>query len=138
MTPEQVALVQQGFEKVPPVQEQFTAAFYQRLFELNPALRSLFKTDLREQGKKLAASLALVVRSLNAPEAIIPAVQAMGKRHVNYGVKAEDYATVGQALLDTLASQLKADFTPQAKEAWAAAYGVLATVMKEAAYGKAA
>jgi hemoglobin-like flavoprotein len=58
----------------------------------------------------------------------------LGKRHVAYGVKPEDYDSVGAALLWTLEQGLGDDFTPDTKEAWATVYGLVATTMKDAAY----
>jgi hypothetical protein len=42
---------------------------------------------------------------------------------------------VGAALLWTLEQGLGEAFTPEAREAWAAAYGLLATTMQDAARG---
>jgi len=77
--------------------------------------------------------ISLAVSMLNRLETLIPAVQALGTRHVDYGVKHEHYDTVGAALLWTLEQSLGGDFTPEVKEAWAEAYHLLTDVMKEAA-----
>ena len=137
MTPEQVKLVQESFGKVAPIAEQAAGLFYQRLFELDPSLRGLFKGgDMKAQGQKLMQALTMVVKGLDRPGTILPGVVALGQRHVDYGVKDEHYATVGQALLWTLERGLGSEFTPGVKEAWSAAYNLLATVMKEAAAKK--
>ena len=39
------------------------------------------------------------------------------------------FGTVGQALLDTLAVGLGDAFTPECREAWVEAYGILSSVM---------
>jgi hemoglobin-like flavoprotein len=107
--------------------------FYQRLFELDPSLRPLFTSDLRSQGAKLMATLALAVNGLSRPESIVPAVQSLGRRHVGYGVQPAHYQIVGQALLDTLATALGDQYTVDVADAWTAAYSLLAGVMQEAA-----
>src|SRR5690606_23035183 len=76
-----------------------------------------------------------VVQGLNAPAAIIPAAQKLAVKHIDYGVKAEHYTLVGNALLRTLKKGLGDEFTPEVRQAWIAAYQVLADVMREAAYG---
>ncbi|NDC57115.1 MAG: hemin receptor, partial [Alphaproteobacteria bacterium] len=53
MTPQQVTLVQESFDKVAPVGEAVARDFYHRLFVLDPALKPLFKGDMTEQGQKL-------------------------------------------------------------------------------------
>ena len=60
-------------------------------------------------------------------------MQALGRRHAGYGVREEHYATVGAALLWTLEQGLGDTFTTPVRDAWATAYGTLASVMIEAA-----
>ncbi len=117
-----------------PIREQAAALFYGRLFELDPTLKPLFKSDMKVQGQKLMSMIAAAVGGLRSLEQIVPAVQALARRHVEYGVQASHYATVGAALLWTLEQGLGSDFTPEAREAWTACYGLLATTMQEAAY----
>lgn len=57
----------------------------------------------------------------------------MGARHVDFGIKNEDYDKVGATLLWTLEQSLGADFTPQSREAWKEVYSTLASVMKTGA-----
>jgi hemoglobin-like flavoprotein len=136
MTPEQIALVQESFQQVAAIAEQAAEIFYHTLFDLDPQLKSLFHSDMTEQGRKLMHIIGVAVHGLNDPEALIPAVQDLGKRHVDYGVQEKDYETVGKALLSTLEQGLGADFTPQVREAWSATYALLSGVMKQAAYAK--
>jgi hemoglobin-like flavoprotein len=77
------------------------------------------------------------VHGLDRAETILPPVRELARRHVGYGVKDEHYATVGKALIDTLAAGLGADFTPAVREAWQAAFALLASVMIEAAHEQA-
>lgn len=134
MTPEQITLVQSSWEKVKPISDQAAELFYGRLFELDPSLKPLFSGDMKEQGKKLMATLNLAVSSLTRLETILPAVQDLGRRHVQYGVPDESYQTVGAALLWTLDQGLGEAFTDDVKEAWTETYVTLSTVMLDAAH----
>lgn len=134
MTPEQIALVQDSWAKVKPNADTVAELFYARLFELDASLKPLFKGDMKEQGKKLMATLNLAVTSLTKLEEILPAVQDLGRKHVQYGVPDESYQTVAQALLDTLAKGLGDEFTVDVKAAWTQTYVTLSTVMLEAAH----
>ena len=129
----QVELVQSSFEKVKPIADKAAELFYQRLFQLDPSLRPLFKGDMKEQEGKLMATLAIAVDGLRQPDKIVPVVQKLGRRHAGYGVKDEYYDTVGQALLWTLAQGLGAEFTTPVRKAWEEAYIFLSEIMKEAA-----
>lgn len=132
MTPQQITLVQQSFAQVVPIAPQAAEIFYARLFELAPQVRPLFTGDMAEQGRKLMAMLAIVVNGLTRLDAIVPAAQKLGQRHVAYGAEPAHYPVVGQALLDTLERGLGAAFTPDVKAAWSEAYALLSGVMIEA------
>jgi len=112
--------------------------FYGRLFEIAPQVRPMFPEDVREQGKKLMAALAMVVGGLTNLPSILPAASAMAKRHVDYGVEADHYPVVGEALLWTLGKGLGEAWTPELQTAWTSAYGVLSGYMVSEAYGDSA
>jgi len=127
-------IVQATWAQVAPNAPAVAALFYARLFELDPSLRALFAhADMREQGRKLTTMLTVAVNSLDRLEDLIPAVEALGRRHAGYGVRDEHYDIVGRALLDTLAAGLGAAFTPEARDAWSEVYAALAGVMRRAA-----
>ena len=133
MTPEQIILVNESFDLVQPMAQAAASVFYDRLFYLDPGLRRLFPDDLTEQKLKLMAALGLAVRGLSQPETLIPPVRDLGRRHAGYGVRPQDYQTVGAALLWTLERGLGDAFTPALQEAWTAAYTLLATTMQAGA-----
>lgn len=134
LTPKQLSLVQATLEKVAPIADKAAESFYARLFEIAPHVRPLFgKADMKSQGKKLMDMISVAVKGLGRLDKIAPAVRELGRGHVAYGVKDEHYDLVGQALLWALEKGLAQDFTPETREAWAAAYAVLAATMKDAA-----
>jgi nitric oxide dioxygenase len=137
MNPTQIKLVQDSFAKVAPISEQAAVLFYDRLFEVAPAVKAMFPADMTEQRKKLMGTLAVVVNGLTNLEAVLPAASALAKRHVNYGAKPEHYPVVGGALLWTLEKGLGDGWTPDVAEAWTAAYGTLSGYMISEAYGSA-
>jgi hemoglobin-like flavoprotein len=137
MNPTQIKLVQDSFAKVAPISEQAAVMFYDRLFEVAPAVKAMFPADMTEQRKKLMGTLAVVVNGLTNLEAVLPAASALAKRHVNYGAKPEHYPVVGGALLWTLEKGLGDGWTPDVAEAWTAAYGTLSGYMISEAYGSA-
>lgn len=135
MNPLQVKLVQDSFAKVAPISEQAAVLFYDRLFEVAPAVKAMFPADMTEQRKKLMGTLAVVVNGLGNLGAILPAASALAKRHVGYGAKPEHYPIVGGALLWTLEKGLGDAWTPEVADAWTAAYGTLSGYMISEAYG---
>ncbi|MBZ5557842.1 MAG: hemin receptor [Acidobacteriia bacterium] len=133
VTPLQKTLVQETFASIAPIADDAAALFYRRLFEIDPALRPMFKGDMTEQRRKLMQMITAAVKGLDRLDQLVPVVEDLGRRHANYGVADAHYDTVGEALLWTLEKGLGSAFTPQVKDAWATVYGVLATTMKNAA-----
>lgn len=126
-------LVQTTWEQVIPISDVAARLFYEKLFELDPGVRPLFTSDMEEQGRKLMQMITVAVQGLDHLDQTLPAVRGLGRRHADYGVQDEHYDTVGAALLWTLGQGLGDDLTPEVEEAWATTYGVLASVMKDAA-----
>jgi len=134
MTPAQQDLIRSTWAQVAPIADPAARIFYDRLFKLDPSLRPTFAfTDMEAQRKNLMQTLAVVVKGIDHLDTLVPAVEALGRRHAGYGVQPSHYATVGQALLDTLALGLGDAFTPEARAAWTEAYELLAGVMLAAA-----
>ena len=133
MTPAQKSLVQDSFVDIATIADDAAVLFYQRLFELDPALRPMFRGDMAEQRKKLMQMLTAAVKGLDRLDQLVPVVQELGRRHAAYGVMDAHYDTVGAALLWTLEKGLGDAFTPETREAWATVYGLLATTMQQAA-----
>lgn len=124
-----VTLVQSTWQQVAAIAPQAAALFYQNLFEADPNLQPLFKGNMEEQGKKLMQMIGAAVGKLDALDQLVPILQNLAKRHVDYGVQASHYATVGAALLKTLEQGLGGAFTAEVKAAWSTVYGIMADVM---------
>lgn len=133
MTPTEKELVQSSWAQVEPIADTSADLFYGRLFEVDPALKPLFPEDMAEQKKKLMTTIGVAVRGLDDLGKLVPVLEQLGARHVNYGVKDEHYATVGGALLWTLKQGLGAAFTDEVKAAWTTVYGIVADTMQAGA-----
>ncbi|MBX7194570.1 MAG: hypothetical protein K1X94_21115 [Sandaracinaceae bacterium] len=126
-------LVQESWESVEPISEVAASLFYEELFRRDPSLQKLFRGDMRAQGKKLMSMIGAAVKGLDDLGTLVPAVEALGRRHVGYGVRDEHYDTVGGALLATLEKGLGPAFTRDVRAAWTETYVTLAGLMKAAA-----
>jgi Hemoglobin-like flavoprotein len=129
-----VELLEQSFEKIKPSADEFAASFYEKLFTAHPELKPLFaKTDMEKQQKKLISVLVLVVENLRSPEALEPVLNALGGRHIGYGVIPKYYRPVGEALLSAFEQYLQQDWTMEVKQAWIDAYGAITALMLKGA-----
>ncbi len=130
----QVELLETSFAKVAPRANEFADSFYARLFADYPEAQPLFAhTDVKEQSKKLLASLVFVVENLKKPGALTDALKGLGARHVKYGALPEHYPLVGGTLLNTFEEYLGNEWTPEVKQAWVDAYGLITEVMLDGA-----
>ncbi|MEJ2125238.1 MAG: globin domain-containing protein [Alphaproteobacteria bacterium] len=143
MTPSQIRLVRDSFRKIEPIANQVGQAFYDKLFEAAPETRKLFKRDMSFQhakfmsvmnelvGLHLRSLISLPVTLLNSSEAAMPTIYELGKRHVHFGVTPMHFGLMRSALLETLSELLGDEFTPRMREAWEAAFDVMANVMRK-------
>ena len=135
MTPRQIVLVRESWERVRPIRDHAGALFYERLIELDPGLAPMFPAGVAAQGRTLMTMIDTVVSSLERLGDLVPVVRALGQRHAGYGVEPEHYELGGRALLDTLRVGLGDAFDAETRDAWAVAYGTLVGVMQEGAAG---
>jgi hemoglobin-like flavoprotein len=134
MTPEQKMIVRDTWHQVLPMADTAARLFYDRLFEIDPTTRPLFKAaSLPEQRQKLMQVLAITVGGLEQLDRLLPAVEELGRRHRGYGVTERHYQSVGSALLWTLEQGLGPAWTAEAEVAWSAVYVLLSGVMQRAA-----
>ncbi len=129
MTPEQLHLVINSWQKVLPMSDQMAELFYSRLFKIVPETRTLFKGDMRVQGQKLMNMIDTAVNGLSDFDQLVPVVRELGRRHADYGVTEAHYQSVGEALIWTLQQGLGDQFTSEVQNAWRTTYKLLTDTM---------
>jgi hemoglobin-like flavoprotein len=129
ITPAQIALVRSSFLQVLPIADAAGVLLYERIFTLAPATRTLFDDDIRPQAVRLMAAVRAAVESLHDLDAVEPFLVKLGARHVRYGVRPEHFDVGRDALLWTLEQALGDAFTPELRDAWSAAWNVIAGAM---------
>jgi nitric oxide dioxygenase len=131
ITKAQIALVQSSFREILPIAEAAGLLFYERVFTLAPGTRSMFDDDIGPQAKRTMGALQTAVDGLGDLDVVGPFLVRLGARHVRYGVRTEHFDVVATALLWTLEQGLGERFTPAVRDAWLAAWGVIAGAMRE-------
>jgi len=133
LTPKRKQILRDTWDQVTPLGTATTRLFYDRLFEIDPTTRPLFKhVDMDAQSDKLMTALSGVVQGLDHFEILRPTIEDLGRRHAGYGVTDAHYDSVGAALLWTLEHALGPRWTADAELAWADAYGLIADTMRNA------
>ncbi len=133
MNYQQIELVQKSSATLRPVAKSINDLFYVRLHELDPKLSPIFKGFMVTQDVHFINILTLMVSGLARPEVASAISDHLGRRHLGYGIKDEQYNAFCKALVRTLAHGLGEDFTPEVKAAWVAAFNLLVNLTKEAA-----
>ena len=133
MTPEQITLVQSSFDCLEPDLPALTRRFYRELFARDPALETLFSTDMAEQEASFARKFTEIVRVISDLDEFLAHTRALGARHAGYGVGVAGYQTVGEALLEALAAILGDRFDAETRGAWTLAYSLIAETMLQGA-----
>ncbi len=126
----QIQLLESSFEKIKPHAKDFAFSFYDNLFADYPAAKPLFAhSNMVIQQTMLLDALISVIENLRKPDALTKTLQGLGARHVKYGALPEHYPLVGNSLLKTFEQFLQNDWTPETKQAWSDAYGVITEIM---------
>lgn len=132
MTSQQINLIQYSWNKIEPLAQEAGEKFYTRLFNSEPLLRHMFKTDLKQQACKLTAMLNYLIKNLNSKNTLQPEIEKLGKRHNSYGAQPEHYYIVAECLLTTITDGMKDEWTPELKEAWMSLLHWLTDTMQNA------
>lgn len=126
---EQVREVRRTFDLLADQGTAPVELFYERIFERAPQVRPMFHGDPKRQARKFMQSLRVIVSALHTPMQHVAVLQGLGERHEGYGVQPEHYALVGEVLIEVLAERLGPAFTAEARQAWARAFELMATIM---------
>ncbi|MGH3364615.1 MAG: globin domain-containing protein, partial [Nocardioidaceae bacterium] len=127
------AALKDSWELVAKSGDDVPLYFYSHLFLSHPDLRAMFPISMSGQRDKLVGALGRVVSNVDQLDEVTPFIQQLGRDHRRFSVRPEHYNAVGASLLATLKQFLGASWSDQLAADWAAAYGVIARVMVEAA-----
>ncbi|MEV7328089.1 globin domain-containing protein [Micromonospora sp. NPDC093244] len=127
------ARLKQSWSLVAEHGDQVPLYFYSTLFLAHPETRQMFPTNMAGQRDRLVTALGHIVSNVDQVDRLVGFLQDLGADHRKFAVRAEHYPAVGEALLATLQHFLAEQWTDELAQDWAAAYGLVAQVMTEAA-----
>jgi hemoglobin-like flavoprotein len=131
-----VTLLRESFDLIVERSPTVTTRFYEIFFERYPQVRPMFGNtpQARErQEKMLTDALVAVLDHLEDAPWLTETLFALGKRHVGYGVRDEQYAWVGGCLLEALAEAAGPHWNDEVADAWTAAFGAIRDLMLKGA-----
>ena len=99
-----VEKLEESFDLVAPQGDELMRTFYDNLFEAAPSVQPLFAhVDMERQRQALLNMLVVLRESLRDLDDIVPDLEDLGARHVDYGAHAEHYPVVGEVLIGSMA-----------------------------------
>ena len=125
----QIDLVQQSWKKILPDRAAFAKKYYERLIEIEPSHRQLFKKDMRIQENHFLMAMGMAIAGLKEFGEIAPNLRQLGERHVDYGVKSANFVDFVAAFFDTLNIYLGTELTEDVRQAWTDAFNIIITAM---------
>ena len=106
-----------------------THHFYQRMLSHNPELKHIFNQAHQNSGAQpqaLAMAVLAYAENIQDPSVLLAVVERIAHKHTSLGIRAEQYAIVGQHLLASIKEVLGDAASDELIDAWAAAYKQLA------------
>ena len=121
-----LAMMRETLEITLAQDDTFPQRFYDRLFTAHPDVRPLFhRSSQGALNKMFAQKLISIVDHLDDPEWLGRELARLAHNHKGYGVTAEMYPWVGDALIATLRDACGDAWTAEAERAWTDGYQAL-------------
>jgi methyl-accepting chemotaxis protein len=125
-----VETLEKSFDLVAPQGDELIRTFYDNLFETAPSVKPLFAdVDMERQRQALLNMLLVLRESLRDLDDIVPDLEELGARHIEYGAQPEHYPVVGEVLIGAMAQVAGDAWKPEYTSAWQEAYQIVQGVM---------
>jgi class 3 adenylate cyclase/hemoglobin-like flavoprotein len=108
-----------SFSSADTVDGSFAQYFYQHLFALDPSLERQFENvDMATQGAMVLQAVRVVLDGLEDFDQVRATLESLGRRHVQYGVRPEQYDTAAEAFIRALGQTLGEQFDDSLESIW--------------------
>jgi len=132
VTKEQARIVNDTWKIITPISLKMGQEFYSRLFETNPELKPMFKSDPKDQAMKLMFMLSYLVHRLENIEELTSEIEKLARRHKGYGASEQHYEIIGNTLLWSLEQNLGDNWNEKTEQAWKSTYELISGLMIKA------
>jgi hemoglobin-like flavoprotein len=129
MTEAQRRSIERSLLELLPILDAVGTGFYTRLVALDPTLQPLLPPTVEAQLQLFRDALGVMIATLDPATSARRVLAELGARGHAAGIPRHAYATAGQALVEILALALEPTWTPARREAWAAFYAEIVTIM---------
>ncbi len=133
MTADPATRIRTSFAQLSRRAPQLIDLFYSRLFAARPGIRALFPENMTSQRVHMVAALTLIAENAGQLETLAGPLMQLGERHVKYGVRAEHYPLVRDALVEAMAIASGPEWTDELATDWRIALDCVAGFMVKGA-----
>ena len=122
-------LLKESWTLVEEQQDRLAGYFYARIFLKNPAIRDMFPMTMDVQRARLLGAIVTAIQAVDDPDRFDEYLRALGRDHRKFQVVPEHYEVVGAALIESLRTFARDEWTYEYDQAWRDAYDVIARKM---------
>jgi NAD(P)H-flavin reductase len=127
------ALIRESWARVEPRADELAKEFYARLFASVPEVRDLFPVNMQAQRSRLMRAVVHSTQLIDRPDELRPFLAQLGRDHRKFGVVAQHYLALGQALIAAVRHYSGPAWSSGTEDAWREAFTAICTVMSRAA-----
>ncbi len=131
-----IASIEMTWELINEDRLRITELFYNKLFDLAPDTKKLFKTGILDQGSKLTDFLNFVVMYIREIDGLTLHLKFLGMKHKGYRVKKKHYPVYREALLWSFRTGLGKNWSEDAENAWEKVHEIMSSTMILGSMGK--
>lgn len=129
ITKNDIKCIKQTYKLLKDRNNDFSAYFYDCLFDFSPALKPMFISDRKKMQEHFMAMIAYCTENIDDFDTVSNTLINLGKSHKGYGVTAEQYALVKSAFMLSLQYYLREALDQKSEQAWSRYYDKIADVM---------
>jgi NAD(P)H-flavin reductase/hemoglobin-like flavoprotein len=122
-------LLKESWTLVEEQQDRLAGYFYARIFLKNPAIRDMFPMTMDVQRARLLGAIVTAIQAVDDPERFDDYLRGLGRDHRKFQVTPEHYEVIGAALIESLRSFGRDQWTHEYDQAWRDAYDAIARKM---------
>ncbi|GHJ46536.1 flavohemoprotein [Catellatospora sp. TT07R-123] len=122
-------LLKESWTLVEEQQDKLAGYFYARIFLNHPSVREMFPVTMDVQRARLLGAIVSAVQTVDDPDRFDEYLRSLGRDHRKFQVQADQYEVVGAALLESLRTFARDEWTHEYEQAWRDAYDVIARKM---------
>ncbi|MEO0820974.1 MAG: hypothetical protein AAF074_11180 [Pseudomonadota bacterium] len=132
---EQMTRLKAGWTRIAPLGSMAEALFCGRLLAVTASFRGLLDEDDDAPLSSNVPTIGIIITFCEAPEAMADRMRVIALGHLYTGVRAEDYAEIGEALVWTFRQLLGDAFSNEDEAAWRMAGMQFGSALIYASYG---